>query len=59
MSTFEESINNAEIAYGNRQYEAALEWYEKALGENPDSLDALSRVGAACMALKELTRNRF
>ena len=44
-------IANAEAAFANKQYSVALEWYQKALIEQPDDLYALSRAGAICIPL--------
>lgn len=42
---------NAEIAFVNKQYSAALEWYQKVLEITPDDLYVLSRAGAICVPL--------
>ena len=51
MDTVKESLMNAEIAFSNKQYETALDWYKKVLKEKPDDLYVLSRAGAICVPL--------
>lgn len=51
--TFKECVSNADAAFSNSRYEAALEWYQKALQENADDLHCLSRVGAICVMFKK------
>lgn len=41
---------NAEIALNNGQYGVALDWFRKAIQENPDDLYTLSRAGAVCVS---------
>lgn len=51
--TFKECVSNADAAFSNSQYEAALEWYQKALQESADDLHCLSRAGAICVMFKK------
>ncbi len=51
MDTVKELLMNAEIAFSNKQYETALDWYKKVLEEKPDDLYVLSRAGAICVPL--------
>ena len=51
MDTVKELLMNAEIAFSNKQYETALDWYKKVLKEKPDDLYVLSRAGAICVPL--------
>ena len=50
--TFKECVSNEDAAFSNSQYEAALEWYQKALQESADDLHCLSRAGAICVMFK-------
>lgn len=52
-----EMITNAEIAYGNRQYEEALKWYEQAYQETPNDLLVLSRLGALCAGMEKYDKS--
>lgn len=51
QENYSESMINAETAFSNENYALALEWFRKALEENPDDLQALSRAGAVCVPL--------
>ncbi len=53
QENYTEAMTNAEIAFGNENYELALEWFKKALEEKPDDLQALSRAGTVCVPLKK------
>ena len=44
-------LNNAEIAFANKQYDSALQWYQKVLEATPDDVYVLSRAGALCVPL--------
>lgn len=46
-----DAMGNAEAAFSNENYALALEWFRKALEENPNDLQALSRAGAVCVPL--------
>ncbi len=46
-----EAMTNAEVAFSNENYVLALEWFRKALEENPNDLQALSRAGMVCVPL--------
>ena len=48
---YQEAMINAEAAFANENYALALEWFRKALEENPDDLQALSRAGTVCVPL--------
>lgn len=48
---YQEAMINAEAAFSNENYALALEWFRKALEENPDDLQALSRAGTVCVPL--------
>lgn len=49
--TYKEAISNADIAFSNDNYESAVKWYEKALEAAPKDVYAMSRAGAALIAL--------
>jgi tetratricopeptide (TPR) repeat protein len=51
---FEEFLKNAESAYINGQYEAALELCEKAIAEDSSNADAYTGAGKACLVLNRL-----
>lgn len=51
MDNVRELMTNAEIAFANKQYGAALEWYQKVLEVTPDDIYVLSRAGAICVPL--------
>lgn len=51
QEVFTEAMINAEAAFSNENYALALEWFRKALEENPDDLQALSRAGTVCVPL--------
>lgn len=51
MGEIKYCLMNAEIAFANKQYGAALEWYQKVLECTPDDIYALSRAGAICVPL--------
>lgn len=51
MEYRKECLTNAEIAFANKQYGAALEWYQKVLEVTPDDVYVLSRAGALCVPL--------
>ena len=53
---YKEAIANADIAFTNENYEGAVKWYEKALEQSPKDEYALSRAGAALVALKQFKR---
>ena len=48
MEEANEYLNNADIAFNNKQYVEALDWYRKALDIDDRNIYALSRVGAIC-----------
>lgn len=54
QEVFTEAMINAETAFSNGNYSLALEWFRKALNEEPENMEALSRAGAVCVPL-----NRF
>lgn len=51
MDEVKELLVNAEIAFANKQYNAALTWYQKVLEVTPDDIYVLSRAGALCVPL--------
>ena len=51
QENFTEAMINAETAFANENYVLALEWFRKALEENPNDLQALSRAGTVCVPL--------
>ena len=51
MDTTKELLVNAEIAFANKQYATALNWYQKVLEITPDDIYVLSRAGAICVPL--------
>ena len=51
MEAVKELLLNAEIAFSNKQYNAALTWYQKVLEITPDDIYVLSRAGAICVPL--------
>lgn len=51
QENYTEAMINAEAAFSNENYALALEWFRKALEENPDDLQALSRAGTVCVPL--------
>lgn len=51
IENYKEAIANADMAFGNDNYESALKWYDKALAEMPSDEYSLSRAGAALVAL--------
>ncbi len=48
---YEEILASAEAAFGNKQYQVSLEYYQKALEKKPDDLYVLSRAGSICVVL--------
>lgn len=50
---YEEAILNADTAFKNNNYEVALDWYRKAIEENPSDMYALSRAGTVCVPLEK------
>lgn len=48
---YTDAMINAETAFSNKNYALALEWFHKALEEDPDDLQALSRAGTVCALL--------
>jgi len=51
MGVVKELLVNAEVAFSNKQYNAALNWYQKVLEVTPDDVYVLSRAGAICVSL--------
>lgn len=51
QENYTEAMINAETTFSNENYALALEWFRKALEENPDDLQALSRAGTVCVPL--------
>lgn len=51
QENYTEDMINSESALSNENYALALEWFRKALEENPDDLQALSRAGSVCVPL--------
>ena len=51
MDDVKELLVNAEVAFSNKQYNAALNWYQKVLEVTPDDVYVLSRAGAICVSL--------
>jgi len=47
---FNEAMANAKTASSNENNDVALMWYDKALEENPNSVEALSEAGAVCVS---------
>lgn len=54
QENFTEAMLNAETAFANHNFETALDWYKKALEENPNDPVALSNAGASCMIMRKL-----
>ncbi len=50
---YAEATAVAEHAFEEKNYSAALEWFQKALEENPEDLYLLSRIGTVCIALEQ------
>ncbi len=48
---YEEMLASAEAAFANKQYQASLDYYRKALEEQPDNVYVLSRAGSLCIVL--------
>ena len=53
QEVFTEAMINAETAFSNGNYSLALEWFRKALNEEPENMEALSRAGAVCVPLNK------
>ena len=51
MMEDKELLLNAEIAFSNKRFSEALEWYRKVLVETPNDVYVLSRAGAICVSL--------
>ena len=51
MEAIKDARMNAEIAFENKQFNEALNWYQKVLDETPDDVYVLSRAGAICVPL--------
>ncbi len=51
MDAVKELLSNAQIAFTNKQYAVALDWYQKVLETEPDNMHALSRAGALCVPM--------
>lgn len=51
MDNSQQMLLNANIAFENKQYDTALEWYQKVLDITPDDIFVLSRAGAICVPL--------
>lgn len=51
MDEAKKLFTNAEIAFVNKQYQTALEWYQKVLENMPNDIYVLSRAGAICVPL--------
>ena len=51
IESYKEAIANADIAFSNENYEGAVKWYSKALQSAPKDVYALSRAGAALVAV--------
>ncbi|MBR3630518.1 MAG: tetratricopeptide repeat protein [Oscillospiraceae bacterium] len=51
QENYTEAMINGETAFSNENYALALEWFRKALEENPDDLQALARAGTVCVPL--------
>jgi len=51
MDEVKKLLTNAEIAFSNKQYQTALNWYQKVLEITPDDVYVLSRAGAICVPL--------
>ena len=49
---YSEALSAAEMAFSNREFETALEYYQKALQEKADDIYTLSRAGCTCIALE-------
>lgn len=50
---YSEALSAAEMAFSNREFETALEYYQKALQEKADDIYTLSRAGCTCIALEK------
>ncbi|MCM1508176.1 MAG: tetratricopeptide repeat protein [Ruminococcus flavefaciens] len=57
QENYTEAMINAESAFSNENYVLALEWFRKALEENPNDLQALSRAGTVCVPLDKFNES--
>lgn len=48
-----EAMTNGETAFSNDHYDLALEWFQKAIKENPNDTDALTKAGTVCVPLEK------
>lgn len=48
-----EAMTNGETAFSNAHYDLALEWFQKAIEENPNDTDALTKAGTVCVPLEK------
>lgn len=48
---YEEMLASAETAFASKQYQTSLDYYRKALEEQPDNVYALSKAGSLCIVL--------
>ena len=46
-------MTNGETAFSNDHYDLALEWFQKAIKENPNDTDALTKAGTVCVPLEK------
>ena len=46
-------MTNGETAFSNEHYDLALEWFQKAIKENPNDTDALTKAGTVCVPLEK------
>ncbi len=51
IEVYKEAVTNADISFNNDNYENAVKWYDKALAEAPNDEYALSKAGAALVAM--------
>lgn len=53
QENFDEYVANAEMAFNNKEFGIALDWYKKALEENQNDIYVISRIGALCVPLNQ------
>lgn len=51
QENYKEAMTNAEAAVSSGKYEVGLEWFKKALDENPNDVRALTGAGMVCVPI--------
>ena len=54
MERYTEAIANADIAFSNENYAAALRWLREVLEERPEDITALRKAGTVCLQMKDI-----